>query len=252
MVARITTKTRWSAFWKLALIAGIAAIAFSLGSAMIARSAPTGAEIHVCVNRYTGHLRHVPDPERCTSIESPISWSTFDGAALDDVYVNEDQPDSITSAMILDGTISSDDLGTDSVGADQIATGAVGSAEVADDSLTASDLAVGSVTSDEILDGSIGAQDLSQELLDEIDAQTLEGFTFATRDITVSAGTIAGAGMDCPAGTRVIGGGMRSIPNIEVDMHQSYPQDEDTWWFEVFNPGPNPELVTLYAACVGS
>jgi hypothetical protein len=107
MVVRMTLDACWSAIWKLALVTGIAAIAFSLGSTLSVRGQPSGSSIYVCVHRYTGQLRHVPAPERCTSAEYPLSWATsIDSVALDDIYVNEDQFGSITSAMIRDGELS--------------------------------------------------------------------------------------------------------------------------------------------------
>ncbi len=90
----------------------------------------------------------------------------------DSEYVNEGQPNSITSAMIIDSTVTAADLGADSVGASEIAanavgqseiaTGAVASVEVLDNSLTAADLAADSVGASEIAAGAVG----SAEVLD--------------------------------------------------------------------------------------
>ena len=99
-----------TAVWKLFLIAAIAVLAYGFGSALTARGAPTGATILACVHNYTGAVRIVYTEAHCSDGERLVSWTSFSGAALDDVYVNEDQPDSITSAMLVDGTVNADDL----------------------------------------------------------------------------------------------------------------------------------------------
>ncbi|MBN1135399.1 MAG: hypothetical protein JXM73_02380 [Anaerolineae bacterium] len=66
-------------------------------------------------------------------------------------FVNEGQANSVTTGMIVDGTIGQADVGTNGVGADEIATDAVGAAEIA----------AGAVGSSEIADDSVGRADLS-------------------------------------------------------------------------------------------
>ncbi len=89
--------------------------------------------------------------------------------------------DSVTTAKIADGAVTTAKLGADvsfvppdgsittvkladdAVTAAKIASGAVGSSEVADNSLTASDLAAGSVGSSEVTDNSLTAADLAAD-----------------------------------------------------------------------------------------
>ncbi|UCD18399.1 MAG: hypothetical protein JSV44_05690 [Candidatus Zixiibacteriota bacterium] len=85
-------------------------------------------------------------------------------------FIQQNEANSISSAMIQNGTISAADIGANAVGASEIATnavgaaeigaGAVGSSEVADNSLTASDLGVNSVGSSEIMTGAVTAVDM--------------------------------------------------------------------------------------------
>ena len=216
MTRTYLARLRLADIWKVFLVAGVAALAFTLGSALIARGAPSGSTFYACVNRFTGQMRGTFTNGQCSTGEYQVSWNSFTGAELDDEYVNEDQPDSITSAMIIDGqvmngdlaadsvttdkilneTVNADDLGTNSVGADEIATGAVGADEVLDNSLTVDDLGTGSVGSDEVVNesltaadlgtGSVGSDeianftiqsfDLSSTLRSDIDAETVEGY----------------------------------------------------------------------------
>lgn len=97
-------------------------------------------------------------------------------------YVNEGQANSISSSMIVDGSIVSVDLDANSVTASKIAPSSVRSSEVVNNSLTALDLATDSVTADElaknavtsahIADGSVASGDLADgaalaEILDD-------------------------------------------------------------------------------------
>jgi len=62
---------------------------------------------------------------------SGVATTLYEGAAsLTSLYVNEGQANAITSAMIVDSTITAVDLGTDSVGASEIAANSVGTSEI--------------------------------------------------------------------------------------------------------------------------
>jgi hypothetical protein len=49
-----------------------------------------------------------------------LTTISINGIVLDNIYVNENQGNSISSAMIIDNTISANDLGVDSVGASEL------------------------------------------------------------------------------------------------------------------------------------
>ena len=116
--------------------------------------------------------------------------STYFATAIhdhDSVYVNEDQANAITSAMIADSAITSADLGDSSVSSIQIATGAVGTTDIAYDAVTGAKIAAGAVSSSEIADGSVIAGDMQDgaalaEILDDdgsgsgLDADLLDGY----------------------------------------------------------------------------
>lgn len=196
---------------RLIVVALAGALAFTAGSVFTAYSQPDSTTIHTCVHRVTGEMRYVSSSSDCSRYESPVSWESTSTADFDDVYVNEGQENSITSAMIVDGqvmtedladasvnsakiedgSIGSDDLGSGSVGADElqddsvngdkladdsvnsghIQDGEVMTDDLADDSVNSDKLADNSVNSDKIEDGTIIEDDLNQDVLDFIEGQ---------------------------------------------------------------------------------
>ncbi len=55
-------------------VAALAGIGF-FGAGGIVRTDPPPAELHACVNKYTGTMRSVSSPGACTLIENQISWN---------------------------------------------------------------------------------------------------------------------------------------------------------------------------------
>lgn len=118
-------------------------------------------------------------------------------------FITAEQPNSITSAMIVDG----------SVGAGKIATNAIGTSEIQDNSITAGDLAVNSVGANEIATGAVGSEEIANgsvtvsdlqdgaalaEILDNdgagsgLDADFLDGFS-SSAFVKTTGGTMIGA-----------------------------------------------------------
>ena len=242
MTRTYLARPRLTAIWKLSLVASMVALALALSSALIVRGAPTGSTSYACVNRYTGQMRFTFTNGQCSASEYQISWNSFTGADLDAEYVNEGQPDSITSAMIVDGQVMNSDLAADSITTDKILDGAVG----------VDDLGTGSVGSDEIVNGSIAQGDLDAGLQTWIDNQTLEGYeirqstTIGPRPDPI----IGGITMHClSTGQRVVGGGVNvSNPNSSR-MVESYPVSSTSWKVAVtLAPG---DVAYPYIICIG-
>ncbi|MDF1564308.1 MAG: tail fiber domain-containing protein, partial [Deltaproteobacteria bacterium] len=81
-------------------------------------------------------------------------------AYTDTRYVQEGQANSVTTAMIVDGTISGADIATGAVTSVDIADNTITAADLAANSVTASEIATAAVGSAEILDGSITSADI--------------------------------------------------------------------------------------------
>ncbi len=92
-----------------------------------------GSSNNLMVNTGTG-LELSSDAVRLTSAYS--SGSAYDGR-----FVNENQSNSVTSAMIVNDTITQSDIATNGVGSAEIAADAVGASEIASDSVGRTDLA---------------------------------------------------------------------------------------------------------------
>jgi hypothetical protein len=85
-----------------------------------------------------------------------VTDSLFEGSVkLTDKYVDEGQADAITTGMILDGEVGTNDLANDAVTTGKILDLTVGTADLANLSVTNAKLAGASVNSNKIFDGSI-------------------------------------------------------------------------------------------------
>ncbi|MBI5557356.1 MAG: hypothetical protein HY885_06925 [Deltaproteobacteria bacterium] len=162
-----------------------------------------------------------------------VSASLYEGAStLTSLYVNEGQANSITSAMIVDGTVSAADLGVDSVTASEIAADAVTAEEIAANGVTASEIAAGAVGASEIADNSVGEAEIAWSLDDS--AADLNGaLLHLTNTSEATAGNypmgLAGQTSGLPTSNPVIGvfggspglgagGPVASIPDDKVGV----------------------------------
>ncbi|MBN1810094.1 MAG: hypothetical protein JW909_13590 [Planctomycetes bacterium] len=96
----------------------------------------------------------------------------------DATYVNEGQAGSITSAMIVDSTITGTDIAADTITAIDIAASAVGSSEIANGSIAVVDLQDGTSLA-EILDDDGSGSGLDADYLDGLEAAH---FSLSTHD----------------------------------------------------------------------
>jgi hypothetical protein len=67
-------------------------------------------------------------------------------------YVNEGQSNAVTTAMLVDNSVTAAKIPTDAITADEIAPNTIGDGEITDNALTASSLGTNSVGSDELQD----------------------------------------------------------------------------------------------------
>lgn len=91
---------------------------------------------------------------------------------------------SVTSAMILNGTIVAADLAADTITAGQIATGAVDTAEILDGSVTATDLAANSVDTSELVDNSVTAAKIAADSVGA--SELIESDNYTVNNLTVN------------------------------------------------------------------
>ena len=165
----------------------------------IASAAPgDGGEITACYHNTTGAMRAIDDGDECKKNETRLMWSSGSAAALPDGSVVGGP-----GGVVLDGSLSKDDLGSDSVESDELADDSVGTTQLADDSvkgglggvvqdggITVFDLAVDAVNGSKIEDGTVDTDDLSDGA---VTSGKIEDGTVGTgdlRDDAVTSGKI--------------------------------------------------------------
>jgi len=107
----------------------------------------------------------------------------------------------VTTTMILDSTISTDDVAADTLTSGDLATGSVETTEIAADTITAGDIATGAVATAEILDGTIITDDVAADTLtagdlaaDSVGTSEIASGAVATDEIaadTITSGDVA-------------------------------------------------------------
>ena len=163
--------------------------------------------------------------------------------------------DAVKSGKIANQTITVDDLGADSVNSeelardavnsDEIAENAVASPEVAPDSLTASDLGASSVGSSEVTDQSLTANDLAAN---SVGASELGTTTIRTRSEPIAAGANGSISVGCQAGEQVLsGGGAPSAYGVEMT---SNAPSGNGWFYAARNNTGADATITVYALCL--
>lgn len=234
---------------------------FFAGSIYQARSAPSSSTIHACVNRYNGDMRMPRSPKLCASTEYSISWESYDAGNLDSAYVNENQANSITSDMIVDGEVQNSDLSADSVTGDKVLDGtlsaadlgtdSVGSDEIQANAVTGKELAANSVTSGHIFDGQIVQGDLNASLVDFIDGQSVgNGYQVSVWTYVLAPGTAGNATAFCPSNKVVLGGGGEANPDRNVFLADSFPRsDTPAWDVTYHNDSGAQTTIRVYAIC---
>ena len=129
---------------------------------------------------------------------------TYKGDELDDRYLNEKQKDSVNSDMIIDKTISLDDLADNSVNSNKIVNGAISSDDIEDGTIKLKDISTDS------LDDTFALKTDINKLQDQIDT-VLDDYSFLVGgkhmriECTKSGGKLQGnfckfSRSSCPSG----------------------------------------------------
>jgi hypothetical protein len=150
-------------------------------------------------------------------------------------------------------------LPRNSVGATQLRTGAVRSDEVKDRSLGVSDLSLGarrSLQGQQGVPGPVGPQGPPGDPGGTIGTpgSPALALTYVAQEGTAPGTTgnsvVATATANCPAGRRVVGGGVRVDVGDDASSRESYPNVNNTAWTGVVgNDNPNPATFTVIAIC---
>ncbi len=178
---------RWTATRnarRAAIMGTVGALVIGVG---VATATPgSGGQITACYQKSTGAMRVIDTDagQQCTKSEAPLTWSTGSsalppgsvsggpgGVVVDDSLTKDDlAPDSVESSELANGAVDTGALGADAVTSAKILNGEVGTDELAGDAVTSGkikdgevgtgDLAGDAVTSGKIKDGEVGTDDL--------------------------------------------------------------------------------------------
>jgi hypothetical protein len=173
----------------------------------------------------------------------------------------------VTGENIVDGSITSADIGTsevkttnlapDGVSTDKLGTGAVTGSKVDDESLTGNDVKNGSLTGLDVADGLLSGADLADN---SVKGEDINLEVYRPVDITSESDSFAKtAEATCAPGYTVLGGGGRvtsSLSGIEhvVDLTGSSPSSNGQGWrvtasVDGYDEPSKTFRLTAYAIC---
>ena len=144
------------------------------------------------LNEINTKILNVSDSLKYGGIELDERYVNTGSNEFDDKYVEESQENSITTEMIIDNTISTNDLSDSLITSDKINDGSIGSIDLASDSITSnkivdktvslSDLADNSVDSSKVVNGTISSSDIKngEIKLEDVSIDSLDN-TFALK-----------------------------------------------------------------------
>jgi hypothetical protein len=192
------------------------ALVISVGVGVATAAPGDGGEIAACYQSTTGAMRAVDAGEQCKQNETRLVWSSGPAAALPDGSVVGGP-----GGVVLDDSLTKDDLGSDSVESSELADDSVDTAHLADDSvkggsggvvqdggITVFDLAVDSVNGSKIEDGTVGTDDLADGAV-TTDKRTANAATGTTGNVVFTTPgpetrTVGSATLTAPANHKVL------------------------------------------------
>ncbi len=82
------------------------------------------------------------------------------------------------------------------------------------------------------------------------EAGGLKGVEYVINGIDLAGGAATGLAADCPAGKKVLGGGVSSAVPTNLAIRETAPQNDGVgWWVEVKNTGGSQMGVFAWAVC---
>jgi hypothetical protein len=178
---------------RAAVVGAAGLFVISVGVGIASATPGDGGQIAACYQNSSGAMRAVDAGELCKKNETRLLWSSGPAALAAGSVVGG------PGGVVLDGSLSKDDLGSDSVESDELANGSVDTAHLADGAvkgglggvvldggITVYDLAADSVNGSKIKDGTVGTDDLSD---DAVTTGKIENGAIGTGDLANGAAT---------------------------------------------------------------
>lgn len=163
-------------------------------------------------------------------------------------------PNAVGSAELGRDAVGSEELAANAVGVEELTDDAVGTDEILDQAINRSDINASAVAGEEILDGSVSVADLD---IGSVGAQELRLPQPAVGvGVTVAPGQTRVAFVDCPVGTRLLGGGFRwqntTIGTSLISSSPTFVADPNRTW-QVrgrVEPGAPQNVLVAEALCL--
>ena len=151
-------------------------------------------------------------------------------------------PNSVSSASIVDGQVTTPDLANDAVTNPKIRDGQVSTDKLADSSVTSEKIRDGTIVKEDIKPGEIVVPTQSLKVV-EVKSST-----------DIPAGTFNGLTTNCPSGMHATGGGydMSSVvlkPPFPIVVTQGATTGNSGWRVEFANPNSDDVSVIVKAEC---
>ncbi len=130
-----------------------------------------------------------------------------------------------------------------------IPNGFITSGMIRDGQVKTQDLANDAVTSPKIADGTIQEQDIADGVIPDGGGGALPNIHIVTGQAELPGGGGASAMANCPDGEVLTGGGFVALPDIKISS--SFPLDENTWDVHAESDFASTTTLTAYAICMG-
>jgi len=130
----------------------------------------------------------------------------------------------------------------------------VGTPQLKNNAVTGPKLKNGSVAGAKVQADSLGGVQIDEATLGTVpsaESAGVDGLTYATGNAALGPSQGATFHLDCPAGLKPIGGGLRVSDPTSMFVIDGFPQGNG-WTTSAANAGPNPGGVTGYVTCAKS
>jgi len=155
----------------------------------------------------------------------------------------------VITAKLADGSVITGKLADASITTPKIADNAVSTTKIADNAVSTTKIAPEAVTTGKIANEAVTTPKLANEA---VKAAKLgpANFTLGT-SVAVAAGATSASTLDCPAGTRLLSGGvLNSGTTKELVVLGSHPNTASQWRAQVYNSGASAHSYSIVVLCL--
>jgi hypothetical protein len=160
-------------------------------------------------------------------------------------------PKSVPGNRLKPGSVGAPQLKKGAIGAAQLKANSVGSAQIKSGAITGKQIKAGSIEGAQIKSGSLTATQINQTTLTGVSAANVHTVQYVNAVVPIVAEAEAGTTgtATCPAGMKVIGGGVTISDTIRSFVNYSGPTtDRNSWTANAFSSAKGVSM-TITAIC---